>query len=58
MHQGLPCSKGMLGSTALDECCPPSSFVTMVSFLGEKSLTTTVPTCDDNLIKDFTQDLI
>jgi hypothetical protein len=24
MHQGLPCSKKMLGSAALDECYPPS----------------------------------
>jgi hypothetical protein len=22
MHRGLPCSKGKLGSTMLNECCP------------------------------------
>jgi hypothetical protein len=47
MHRGLPCSKGMLGSTTLDESCPPSSSAIAASFSGGKPPTTTVPTCDD-----------
>jgi hypothetical protein len=57
MHQGLPSSKGMLGSTVLDEYYPPSSSAIAVSF-SIQSPTTTVPTCDDNLINDFEQDSI
>jgi hypothetical protein len=54
----------------LDECYPPSSSVTAAyfsgrksscvaaaSFSGEKPPTTMVPTCDDNLINGFEQEL-
>jgi hypothetical protein len=58
MHRCLPCSNGKLGSVVLDECCLPSSSATAASFSGEKPLTTTGPTCDDDLINDFEQDSI
>jgi hypothetical protein len=46
MHQGLPYSKGKLGSVALDECCPPSSSPA-ASFSGGKPPMTIVSTCVD-----------
>jgi hypothetical protein len=58
MHRGLPCSKGMLGSMAHDECYPPSTSVRAASFSGEKPPMTMVPTRDDNLTNDFEQDLM
>jgi hypothetical protein len=58
MHRALPCSKGMLGSMVLDECCPPSSSTIATSFSGGKPPLMTVPTCDDNLTNDFEQRLI
>jgi hypothetical protein len=47
MQRGLPCSNGMLGFTAHDECCPPSSSAIAGSFSSEKPPMMTVPTCDD-----------
>jgi hypothetical protein len=52
---GLPCSKGMLVSTTLGVCYPPSSS-DATSCSCRKTLTITGPTCDDMhmlIIKEF-----
>jgi hypothetical protein len=56
MHWGLPCSKEKVRICGDSQCCPQNSATTASSSCGNPPMPT-IPTCDENLINNFKQDL-
>jgi hypothetical protein len=56
MHRGLPCSNEMLESMTLHKVVPQAPLQQRPSLAEETPMT--FPTCDDNFINKFEQDLI
>jgi hypothetical protein len=57
MHRGLPCSKEMLEPTKLHDVIPQAPLQRCPPH-AEKTPMTMLPTCDEDLINEFKQDLI
>jgi hypothetical protein len=57
MHRGLPCSKEKLESAMLHEVFPHAP-LWQRPLLEEETPTSTFPTCNDDLLKEFKEDSI